>query len=102
MKREGEGGEGKLKYGERENERDEEDNDEIPFSSAGPVVALGLTRLRLMEKEKKGGDKKYGDKNARKRRQKAERVTLGNKTKTRGSEKKRRERVRENSRQEWG
>lgn len=54
-----------------------------------------------MEKEKKGGDKKYGNKNARKRRQKAERVILGNKTKTRGSEKKKkRERVTENSRQE--
>lgn len=30
----------------------ERDNDEIPFSSAEPVVALGLTRLRLMEQEK--------------------------------------------------
>lgn len=48
-------------------EGDKEDNDEIPFSSAGPVVALGLTRLRLMEEEKEGGDKKYGDKNARKK-----------------------------------
>lgn len=47
--------EGKLKYGGRGKEKDEEDNDKIPFSSAGPVVALGLTRLRLMEKEKGWG-----------------------------------------------
>lgn len=33
-------------------EESERDNDEIPFSSAEPVVALGLTRLRLMEQEK--------------------------------------------------
>lgn len=56
-----------MKYCERRKERDKEGNDDIPFSSAGLVVALGLTRLRLMEKEKKGGDKKYGDKNARKK-----------------------------------
>lgn len=36
----------------------EKDNDEIPFSSAGPVVALGLTRLRLVENEREGGSKK--------------------------------------------
>lgn len=55
-----------MKYCERRKERDKEGNNDIPFSSAGPVVALGLTRLRLMEEEE-GGDKKYGDKNARKK-----------------------------------
>lgn len=34
----------KIEYGRREEgEKDERDNDEISFSSAGPVVALGLT-----------------------------------------------------------
>lgn len=33
---------------------DEKDNDEISFSSAGPVVALGLTRLRLVEEGNAG------------------------------------------------
>lgn len=43
---------------EEEREKDEKDNDEISFSSAGPVVALGLTRLRLVEKETQGEGKK--------------------------------------------
>lgn len=47
-----------MEDGRREKEKDEKDNDEISFSSAGPVVALGLTRLRLVEKEMQGGDKK--------------------------------------------
>lgn len=38
-----------------EGRRARKDNDEIPFSSAEPVVALGLTRLRLVEQEKKRG-----------------------------------------------
>lgn len=42
----------------------EKDNDEIPFSSAGSVVALGLTRLRVMEDEREGGGKKQRDKDA--------------------------------------
>lgn len=33
--------------GGRSNEENKRDNDEIPFSSAEPVVALGLTPLRL-------------------------------------------------------
>lgn len=36
-------------YGRGGKGTDEKDNDEISFSSAGPVVALGLTRLRLVE-----------------------------------------------------
>lgn len=44
-----------MEYGRREKGKDEKDHDEISFSSAGPVVALGLTRLRLVEKEMQGG-----------------------------------------------
>lgn len=44
-----------MEYGRGEKGKDEKDNDEISFSSAGPVVALGLTRLRLVEKEMQGG-----------------------------------------------
>lgn len=41
-------------YGRGGKGTDEKDNDEISFSSAGPVVALGLTRLRLVEKGNAG------------------------------------------------
>jgi len=46
-----------MEYGRGGKGRDKKDNDEISFSSAGPVVALGLTPLRLVEKETQGGDK---------------------------------------------
>lgn len=41
-------------YGRGGKGMDEKDNDEISFSSAGPVVALGLTRLRLVEEGNAG------------------------------------------------
>lgn len=41
-------------YGRGGKGTDEKDNDEISFSSAGPVVALGLTRLRLVEEGNAG------------------------------------------------
>lgn len=56
-----------MEYGRREKGKNEKDHDEISFSSAGPVVALGLTRLRtrgkrdagrgIRNKEAKGGKK---------------------------------------------
>lgn len=84
MKRKGRKKERKLdhdmvKWGEPK--EGEKDNDEIPFSSAGPVVALGLTRLRVMEDEREGGGKRQRCE----RRQKVGRVTPKRQTRTKAT-----------------